>query len=143
MSGSSRAHCLDANVVIRYLSPTPVAAVDRRWRTWDVDRPQLVAPTLLRYEVVNALHQWVRHGVMTADEAGRAFADAQGLAIEFYGDGDLHERALEMAGRFHLPAAYDAHYLALAERFGAPLWTTDARLAKAVGDGLPEVRLIE
>jgi len=64
------------------------------------------------------------------------------LPIELHGDEALHQRALELAARFTLPAAYDAHYLALAERFRAPLWTTDRRLAKAVGDNLPEIRLV-
>jgi len=37
-----------------------------------------------------------------------------------------------MAERFMLPAAYDAHYLALDERLGATFVTTDQRLANAV-----------
>jgi len=143
MSSSSTAHCLDANVVVRYLGLSPVAAIDHRWHIWNVDQPRLVAPTLLRYEVVNALHRWVRHGVMSAEVAGQLLAEAQALPIEMHGDEALHERALTLAARFSLPAAYDAHYLALAERFGAPLWTTDARLANAVGDSLPEIRLVE
>jgi predicted nucleic acid-binding protein len=142
MSSSSTAHCLDANVVVRYLGLSPVAAVDHRWHIWQMEQSRLVAPTLVRYEVVNALHQWVRHRVMTADEAGEVLAEAQSLPIEMHGDEALHERALALAARFSLPAAYDAHYLALAERFGAPLWTTDAQLANAVGDSLPEIRLV-
>jgi len=31
---------------------------------------------------------------------------------------DLHRRALNMAKSFFLPATYDVHYLALAERLG-------------------------
>jgi hypothetical protein len=41
-----------------------------------------------------------------------------------------------------LPAAYDAHYLALAERVGAEFWTTDRRLANKVREALPWVHLL-
>jgi len=143
MSNSSRTHCLDANVVVPYLGRRAADAVEHRWHIWQVERARLVAPTLLWYEVVNALRRAVALGARTADSAARMFAETQSLPIEIHGDGALHERALELAGRFSLPAAYDAHYLALAERFGAPLWTTDRCLAKAVGDSLPEVRLVE
>jgi predicted nucleic acid-binding protein len=108
-----------------------------------VQQVRLVAPTLLWYEVVNALHRAVRLSARTADAAARVLAETQALPIELHGDDALHVRAFALAARFSLPAAYDAHYLALAERFGAPLWTTDARLARAVGDNLPEVRLVE
>jgi predicted nucleic acid-binding protein len=143
MSSSSETHCLDANIVLRFMGQAEAPAVEQLWQVWLAARPRIVAPTVLRYELVNTLHRWVRHGVMTTAEAGRALAEAQALPIEMHGDDALHERALELASRFSLPAAYDAHYLALAERFGAPLWTTDRRLANAVGDSLPEVRLVD
>jgi predicted nucleic acid-binding protein len=128
---------------VRYLGDTPVPAVDRQWHIWLVDEPRLVAPTLFRYEVVNALRQFVRHGVMAPGKAAQVLAEALALPVELIGDEALHQRALELAGRFSLPAAYDAHYLALAERLGAPLWTIDRRLKSAVGDSLPEVRVVE
>jgi predicted nucleic acid-binding protein len=65
------------------------------------------------------------------------------LPIELHDETGLHQRAVEIAARFNLPAAYDAHYLALAERLGAGFYTGDARLARAVGGELPWVRLIQ
>ncbi|MGB5634968.1 MAG: hypothetical protein WBM86_19605 [Waterburya sp.] len=38
-----------------------------------------------------------------------------------YGDKALHERALALARSLNLSAAYDAHYLALAERVNAAI----------------------
>jgi predicted nucleic acid-binding protein len=55
----------------------------------------------------------------------------------------LHSRALEIAHEQHqLQATYDAHYVALAERFRVPLWTCDRRLVKELGVGPPEVHLV-
>jgi predicted nucleic acid-binding protein len=54
----------------------------------------------------------------------------------------LHWRAMDLAERFSLPAVYDAHYLALAERLGGEFWTADRRLVEAVQGALPWVRLV-
>jgi predicted nucleic acid-binding protein len=48
-----------------------------------------------------------------------------------------------MAERFSLPAAYDAHYLALAEWLGGQFWTADGRLARRIQASLPWVHLVE
>jgi predicted nucleic acid-binding protein len=140
---SSKTHCVDASVVVPHIGGQEPTTIEHQWHLWHAERPRLIAPTLLWYEVMNAVFQAVRAGARTADAAGRMVAGTMSLPIELHGDETLHQRALELAVRFSLPAAYDAHYLALAERFGAPLWTTDRRLAKAVGDSLPEVRLVE
>ena len=42
--------------------------------------------------------------------------------------------------RFNHPAAYDAHYLALAEMMDCEFWTADERLFNAVRDELSWVR---
>ena len=55
----------------------------------------------------------------------------------------MHEQALDLAERFAFQAAYDAHYLALAEWLGGEFWTADGRLVQAVQAGLPWVHLVE
>lgn len=47
---------------------------------------------------------------------------------------------MDFASRFAQPAAYDAHYLALAEREGCEYWTADQRLWNTVKAALPWVR---
>lgn len=98
---------------------------------------------LLRYEVTNAFYRYYKAGTLDMAEAREALNIAFALPIRFYSDGELHESARMMAGRFALPAAYDAHYLALAERHGATFFTTDRRLVNAVQSALPWVQLAE
>jgi len=82
--------------------------------------------------------------LIETDDPGCWRAGAGGYVLPFhlYSDAELHGQALTMAARFNLPAAYDAHYLAVAEQVDAAFWTTDRRLANTVGDALPWVHLV-
>jgi predicted nucleic acid-binding protein len=136
--------CVDANLVLRLLeSDTYEAPIVQLWRGWHEAGHPLVAPTLLYYEVSNALRRYTAHGELLPEEAAEALEAALRLEIALYGDTDLHRHALELARRFSLPAAYDAHYLALAERLGAEFWTSDRRLTHTVQTALPWVHLLE
>ncbi len=64
------------------------------------------------------------------------------LGLRFSGDAELHRQALKIAQRYNLPATYDAHYLALAERLGIEFWTADRRLFNAVRSSLSWVNLV-
>jgi predicted nucleic acid-binding protein len=134
--------CVDANVVLRLLNAPEHPAVAALWSEFVAADVEVVAPTLLTYELANALHQQWRVGRLGAERARDLLDVAQALPIALHGDTHLHARALEIAGECNLPATYDAHYVALAERFRVPLWTCDRRLAAGVGDGLPEVHLV-
>jgi predicted nucleic acid-binding protein len=92
--------------------------------------------------VSNALHRYVVYGVYLPEEAAELLDVALGLRITLFGHADLHRRALLLAGQFSLPSAYDAHYLAVAEAFGAEFWTADRRLFQAVSGSLPWVHTV-
>ena len=62
--------------------------------------------------------------------------------VTLYGDEELHAEALAFAERFDLPAAHDAHYLALTERLGGTFWTVDDRLGRKVQPGLSWVYVV-
>ena len=134
--------CVDANVVLRLLNAPEHPAVADLWSEFVAADVEVVAPTLLMYELANALHQQWRVGRLGAARAHDLLDVAQALPIALHGDSHLHARALELAGEHNLPVTYDAHYVALAERLRVPLWTCDRRLADAMGKGPPEVHLV-
>ena len=134
--------CVDANLVVRRLADADDIAVRGLWQRWEALRATLVAPVLLRYEVANAFHRLAYLGLASLDTMKIALDTALALPIELVADDDLHRRALLLANQFNRPAAYDAHYLALAERLGAEFWTADKRLANAVRPHLPWVHLL-
>ncbi len=139
---TSKVCCPDASVLVRFLvSGEPGTPIANLWEGWLKKQASLFAPTLIFYEVNNALHQYVRHGQLTRREAETAFQLSFNLNIVTMMDDGLHNRALQLAYDYELLATYDAHYLALAERVGAELWTLDRKLANKVKSQLPWVTL--
>lgn len=100
---------------------------------------RLVAPTLILYEVTNAVVQAMRRGRIT-DEDGKAILVAfDGLGIEM--EQVTWQQVLPLACRFDR-SAYDAAYLALAQAREEHLVTGDLRLYNAVRDHLDWVQWI-
>jgi predicted nucleic acid-binding protein len=108
-----------------------------------VGHRRTATPTLLYYEVAIALYRYQKLGFMSAASVQLAFRAALALPLELYGEADLHWRALDLAEKLSLPAAYDAHYLALVELLGGEFWTADGQLARTVQASLPWVHLVE
>lgn len=86
------------------------------------------APTLIDYEFLHAIRSNVGGGRLTPSEAREGLDLFLGLTIQRH---DAH-RLLHAMWQFrHDLTAYDASYVALAQALGAPLVTTDLRLARA------------
>ena len=103
----------------------------------------MVAPTLLMYEITSVLYRMQRLAVLNAAAAAAALRAAAALPVRMLHDAAMHREAFDVALRFGLGAAYDAHYLAVAEREGTALWTADARLVRGIGErGAHLVRLV-
>ena len=62
------------------------------------------------------------------------------IGFDFANTPAIHIRAIQLSKQFRLPAAYDAHYLALAESKHCELWTADKRLWNSIKGKLPWVR---
>ena len=88
-------------------------------------------------------HRMRRAGQLLDIEAQESLNNALNLPISLYGDRQLHQQAFEIAQQFNLPAAYDSHYLALAQRFQADFYTGDKRLFNTVRSTLPWIHLVE
>jgi predicted nucleic acid-binding protein len=112
---------------------------------WGNKQVEMFAPALLAYEVANILYQDVRKGKYTINVARESLTDVvmKGIVFDFSEDLGLSMLAMEFAHRFNLPASYDSHYLALAERKECELWTADRRLQRAVKGQLDWIRTLE
>jgi predicted nucleic acid-binding protein len=102
-------------------------------------RVQLAAPTLLLYEVTNAVVQAMRRERIVEEQGSEILTSFEGLSIAL--EPITWQQILPLAQRFGR-SAYDAAYLALAEATGQGLVTGDQRMYKAVYEQLPWVRWI-
>jgi predicted nucleic acid-binding protein len=93
---------------------------------------KLLAPTLLRSQVLSALHEAVRRGEIPADVARERLAVIGRMPIRLLGDGVLRRRAWDLADRLGWPSTYNAEYVALAQLQADVLVTLDAELARSV-----------
>jgi predicted nucleic acid-binding protein len=95
---------------------------------------QLLAPTLLRSQMLSLLYQAVRRGEMTRKDAERQLNYVRGLRIRLLGDRVLQNVAWKAAGLLGWPDTFDAEYIALTQLHADALITLDEQLADAVKD---------
>jgi predicted nucleic acid-binding protein len=93
---------------------------------------QLLAPTLLRSEVLSALHEAVHRGEVSADVARDRLARFNRMPIRLLGDAVLRRWAWEVADRLGWASTYDAEYVALTQLQAEAFITMDAKLARSV-----------
>jgi predicted nucleic acid-binding protein len=127
---------LIASVFIETLTPKAKGLL----KQLQADGVELHAPTLIRYECVAVVRKAVYQSRVTSDE-GLRIRDAllnHPLALHF--DDALLKRGYELATRYDRPTAYDAQYLALAERLSCDFWTADERMFNAIKEKFPTIR---
>jgi len=133
--------CVDAGVFIKMVvAEEDSDRADALWEQWKEDGVKVVAPALLLFELTSVLRNKVHRGLLSLEEGEKAFNAVLQLPVQMLTPPDLHRRAWELATSFNRPAAYDTHYLALAEMMNCDFWTADERLFNAVRDELSWVR---
>jgi indolepyruvate ferredoxin oxidoreductase alpha subunit len=93
---------------------------------------ELLAPTLIRSQVLSLLHETVHAGAMTEAEAERRRARVDGWRMRLLGDAVLRRVAWKLAGRLGWATTFDAEYVALTQLQADALITGDQNLARAV-----------
>lgn len=139
---------VDANIAVRAVLPH-----DDRDRclgafvAWSRARAAPVAPEHWLAEAVSGIRRTRAAREISDSVAERAVADLFALGLTSVAvDIELAAAGLRWADRLGHSRAYDALYLAVAERFDAPLVTADQRLLARCGQlgvdfvaGLPEI----
>ena len=97
--------------------------------SWSPDHT-LLAPTLLRSQVLDALFRRVRSGEMTEAEGLALNAEFGRLKIRYLGDAVLRRRAWAVAEQAGMSSTFDAECIALTLLQGDALVTEDASLSK-------------
>jgi predicted nucleic acid-binding protein len=118
----------------RYVIGPDVAIHLARDETVIRDEHQILAPTLLRSQLLSLLYQAVRRGEMTKRDAQRQLDYVRGLRIRLLGDRVLQSLAWKIADQLGWPDTLDAEYVALTQLQADALITLDRKLAHAVQD---------
>lgn len=117
---------VDASVLANALADDGADGATARGRL--TDAAQLAAPDLIDVETVAVLRKrWIA-GDLTDQRFSDAIEDLEDLDLTRYPTLPLMRRAFELRANV---TAYDATYVALAERIGCTLITADRRLANA------------
>lgn len=103
---------------------------DSRWAFSILAEDDTVAPELLLVEVAHIARRAVLAGTLSSTEAWTLIDEAREIIPTFLPHSSLLERVWELHPQL---TSYDATYVALAEKVGAPLATLDRRLARAHG----------
>ena len=120
---------VDANIAIQTVLDI-TDNLERFWERIDLEQITPCAPRLWLSETTSAIRFLLSQKEITSEEAEQALRTIHGLRVEIINeDEELCLRALELAGKLGQSKAYDAIYLALAEKLVANFWTADERLA--------------
>jgi predicted nucleic acid-binding protein len=121
----------------RYVIATDVALRLASERAVIRPEHQLLAPTLLRSQMLSRLYQAVGRGEMTKKDADAQLAYVRGLRLRLLGDRVLQDVAWKIADRLGWSDTVDAEYVALTQLQADAFITLDERLARAVESVVP------
>lgn len=119
-----RVVCDSSAVVALLLDAGP----DGQWVTQALMGADLVAPSLVSFEVSNIIRRHELAGLVSGDQAAQAHADLLALSVEEWPYELLAPRVWALR---HNLSSYDASYVAVAELTGATLVTLDRHIAGA------------
>ncbi len=134
---------VDTSIALKWILVEPDSQVaEDLLSQWAAYGMMVMAPSLMVYEVANALYQNVRQGVITVPQTQPALDGLYraGIVLDCGGDANLGFRAIELAHQTGLGPAYDTQFLALAEREDCEYWTADRRFWTTMRPRFPRVR---
>src|SRR4051795_8669221 len=102
----------------------------------------LVAPTLVRSQVLSALYQAARRGEISAAEGIERVTRMNSLKVRFLGDKVLQRTAWKVADQLGWETTFDAEFLALTQLQADVFVTSDRDLARAVS-GLVDTATVD
>ncbi len=123
---------VDASVVVKWFAEEEYSREARLLRDAYVNGViDLAAPSLLPYEVLNALKYSGAFGEDELKEVARTLDDFQFTLFNL--EGDLALKVIEIAMRKGV-TMYDASYVALAQVLSTEMYTADEKLLRKVRD---------
>jgi predicted nucleic acid-binding protein len=129
-SSTQQVIVVDASITVWAVLPGPLDTTFL-FQSWG--KQTLWAPEIWLPEVISAIQALTFSGRFTEREAAQAASDVFLLDVQIFPtDEQLAQDALRWARRLQQRRAYDAFYVALAQRLDAPFWSADKRLINSL-----------
>lgn len=131
---------LDASIAVKWFLNEPDSPAALKLQDdFHAGTHELLAPDILPVEVTHALTRAERRGVLDPGDTSAIVHDLLLLGPQLHSYLDLLPRAVEISSAARI-GVYDCLYVALAEKEGCDLVTTDVKLIKNL-PGFPIVAL--
>jgi predicted nucleic acid-binding protein len=98
---------------------------------------ELLAPTLVRSQVLSTLHEAVHAGDLTETDALKRLERVAAIKIRLLGDAVLRRNAWQLADELGWAETYAAEYLALTKLQADAFVTLDSELARRAKTVIP------
>ena len=132
---------VDASIVVEWVVEEDTSEEARALlERWLEEGVQPVAPSWLTCEIASILYKKVLRGELSLADAREAYDDVLPFIQILAEDPRDGKRSLSIAQEVNQQQAYDAQYLALAERLGSEYWTDDRRFVIAASGAFPQVK---
>ena len=129
--------CVDASLALKLVfQETDSSKARQLWGEWAAQGFLIIAPSLWIYEISSVVRNRVHRGMLQSDLEFASLETLWKMPVQLLNPSGLSRKACRWARHFNRPAAYDSHYLALAEMAACAFWTADERLFNTVSKEL-------
>lgn len=120
---------VDASFLLKIFLPEDKSdEAEGRWKDWIKDSIEVVAPTLIVFEVSSVLRNKVYRGILKKGDAAKIINEIRHLDLVLVYTDELLDTAWEIGAILKAPTLYDCFYIALSRILEIPLWTSDKKL---------------
>jgi predicted nucleic acid-binding protein len=116
--------------------------VEDLWKRWIEDHIEIVAPTLIIFEVSSVIRNKVYRNILSEEEGEEIIKLLKIPDFSLIYTEELLDIAWEISTALNTPTLYDCFYLALPKLLRIPLWTADKKLYQSAKREFPFVNLL-
>ena len=134
---------VDASFVLKIFLPENKSdQAEKLWKAWVEDHVEIMAPTLITFEVSSVIRNKVFRDMLSERDGGEIISLLKQLDISLIYTEELLDIAWEIGTILNTSNLYDCFYLALPKLLRIPLWTADKKLFQSAKKEFPFVNLL-
>jgi predicted nucleic acid-binding protein len=134
---------VDASFVLKIFLPESKSdQAEKLWKAWVEDHVEIMAPTLITFEVSSVIRNKVFRDMLSEREGGEIISLLKQLDISLVFTEELLDIAWEIGTLLNTSNLYDCFYLALQKLLRIPLWTADKKLFQSAQKEFPSINLL-